>query len=63
MTISRPTRRRSSTTGASRSDDVLIHALPVYHTHGLFVATHCVLLAGASMVFLPKFDAAKFSTP
>jgi malonyl-CoA/methylmalonyl-CoA synthetase len=38
-------------------DDVLIHALPVYHTHGLFVATHCVLLAFASMVFLPKFSA------
>jgi malonyl-CoA/methylmalonyl-CoA synthetase len=38
-------------------DDVLIHALPVYHTHGLFVATHCVLLSFASMVFLPKFSA------
>ncbi len=39
------------------AEDALIHALPVYHTHGLFVATNCVLLAGASMVFLPKFDA------
>ena len=38
------------------SDDVLIHALPVFHTHGLFVATNIVLLAGASMFFLPKFD-------
>jgi malonyl-CoA/methylmalonyl-CoA synthetase len=37
--------------------DVLIHALPIYHTHGLFVATNIVLLAGASMIFLPKFDA------
>jgi malonyl-CoA/methylmalonyl-CoA synthetase len=37
--------------------DVLIHALPLFHTHGLFVATNCVLFAGASMVFLPKFDA------
>ncbi len=41
------------------ADDVLIHALPVYHTHGLFVATNCVLLAGASMIFLPKFDASE----
>ncbi|TCT08399.1 malonyl-CoA/methylmalonyl-CoA synthetase [Tepidamorphus gemmatus] len=38
-------------------DDVLIHALPVYHTHGLFVATNTILAAGASMIFLPKFDA------
>src|SRR5271163_1598838 len=37
--------------------DVLIHALPIYHTHGLFVATNIILLAGASMIFLPKFDA------
>jgi malonyl-CoA/methylmalonyl-CoA synthetase len=38
--------------------DVLIHALPIYHTHGLFVATNIVLLAGASMIFLARFDAA-----
>ncbi|MGE4611221.1 MAG: malonyl-CoA synthase [Paracoccaceae bacterium] len=37
-------------------NDVLIHALPIFHTHGLFVATNVVLMAGASMVFLPKFD-------
>ena len=37
--------------------DVLIHALPIFHTHGLFVATNIVLLAGAEMIFLPKFDA------
>ena len=37
--------------------DRLIHALPIFHTHGLFVATNVVLLSGASMVFLPKFDA------
>ena len=37
-------------------DDVLLHALPIYHTHGLFVATNVTLLAGASMIFLPKFD-------
>jgi malonyl-CoA/methylmalonyl-CoA synthetase len=39
------------------SDDVLIHALPVFHTHGLFVATHCVLLSGSRMLFLNRFDA------
>ena len=38
--------------------DVLLHALPVYHVHGLFVATHCTLLAAARMIWLPKFDAA-----
>jgi malonyl-CoA/methylmalonyl-CoA synthetase len=35
---------------------VLIHALPIFHTHGLFVATNVALLAGASVVFLPRFD-------
>ena len=40
-------------------DDVLIHALPVFHTHGLFVATNTILMAGASMIFLPKFDPAQ----
>ncbi len=38
------------------ADDVLLHALPIFHTHGLFVATNCLLMAGASMLFLPKFD-------
>lgn len=38
------------------SDDVLLHALPIFHTHGLFVATNVMLLAGGSMIFLPKFD-------
>ncbi|PJF08448.1 malonyl-CoA synthase [Pseudorhodobacter sp. MZDSW-24AT] len=37
--------------------DVLIHALPIFHTHGLFVAINVTLFAGASMIFLPKFDA------
>lgn len=37
-------------------DDVLLHALPIFHTHGLFVATNCVLFSGASMILLPKFD-------
>lgn len=36
--------------------DVLLHALPIFHTHGLFVASNVVLLAGAQMIFLPKFD-------
>src|SRR6201995_4285553 len=36
--------------------DVLIHALPIYHTHGLFVASNVTLFARASMIFLPKYD-------
>ncbi len=38
------------------SNDVLLHALPIFHTHGLFVATNLVLLSGCSMLFLPSFD-------
>ena len=38
------------------SDDVLLHALPIFHTHGLFVATNITLLAGGSMIFLPGFN-------
>jgi malonyl-CoA/methylmalonyl-CoA synthetase len=38
------------------SKDVLIHALPIFHTHGLFVATNVGLMAGATMILLPKFD-------
>ena len=38
------------------ADDVLIHALPIFHTHGLFVATNVTLLAGSQMIVLPKFD-------
>ena len=37
-------------------DDVLLHALPIYHTHGLLVAVNCVLASGSTMVFLPRFD-------
>jgi len=40
------------------ADDVLIHALPIFHIHGLLVAVHCAILAGAKILFLPKFDAA-----
>ncbi|MGB3386703.1 MAG: malonyl-CoA synthase [Pseudaminobacter sp.] len=35
--------------------DVLLHALPIFHTHGLFVAINTVLLSGSALVFLPKF--------
>lgn len=38
------------------SSDVLLHSLPIFHIHGLFVATNTVLAAAASMLFLPKFD-------
>ncbi|MDG4882320.1 malonyl-CoA synthase [Mesorhizobium sp. WSM4884] len=38
------------------ADDVLIHALPIFHTHGLFVATNVILMAGAKMLFERKFD-------
>jgi malonyl-CoA/methylmalonyl-CoA synthetase len=38
------------------SHDVLLHALPIYHTHGLFVATNVTMLSGASMIFMQKFD-------
>ena len=36
--------------------DVLLHALPLFHTHGLFVATNVMLSAGGSMILLPKFN-------
>ncbi len=39
------------------SDDILLHALPIFHSHGLFVATNVTLLSGASMHFHPDFDA------
>ncbi|WP_119301359.1 malonate--CoA ligase [Dongia deserti] len=37
--------------------DVLLHALPIFHTHGLFVATNVTLVTGSAMLFLPRFDA------
>ncbi|HXA39465.1 MAG TPA: AMP-binding protein [Phenylobacterium sp.] len=40
-------------------DDVLLHALPIFHVHGLFVALHCAFLSGAPMVWLPRFDDAQ----
>ena len=36
-------------------DDVLLHALPVFHVHGLFIALHCALLSSSPMIWLPKF--------
>jgi malonyl-CoA/methylmalonyl-CoA synthetase len=40
------------------ADDVLIHALPIYHVHGLFVATHVALMAGAAIRLRSRFDPA-----
>lgn len=37
-------------------EDTLLHALPIFHAHGLFVACHCALLSGAKMIWLRKFD-------
>ncbi len=39
-----------------RQGDVLIHALPIFHVHGLFVAIHAALLGGSKMIWLAKFD-------
>src|SRR5262249_44765302 len=37
-------------------NDVLLHALPIFHTHGLFTATNTLLMAGGAMILLPRFD-------
>lgn len=37
-------------------DDVLLHALPIFHVHGLFVALHCAFLSGGPMVWLEKYE-------
>jgi malonyl-CoA/methylmalonyl-CoA synthetase len=39
-------------------EDRLIHALPIFHVHGLFVAVHCALFSGATMLFMARFDSA-----
>lgn len=39
------------------AEDRLIHALPIFHTHGLFVAANMSLAAGATMIWLDEFDA------
>ncbi|HEY6599018.1 MAG TPA: AMP-binding protein [Pseudomonadales bacterium] len=41
---------------AFTGEDILVHALPIYHVHGLFVALHCALLSGACTRFLPRFE-------
>ncbi len=41
------------------ADDRLLHALPIFHTHGLFVATNISIVAGSAIILLPKFDAAE----
>ena len=41
-----------------RADDVLLHALPIFHAHGLFVALHCALLHASPILFHERFDAA-----
>ncbi|REJ74094.1 MAG: malonyl-CoA synthase [Acidobacteria bacterium] len=43
---------------AIRADDVLVHALPIFHVHGLFVALHTLLMARGQVLFLPRFEAA-----
>ncbi|MCU1391810.1 MAG: Acyl-CoA synthetase (AMP-forming)/AMP-acid ligase [Ilumatobacteraceae bacterium] len=40
------------------ADDVLVHALPIFHVHGLFIALHCAMSSGSEVRFLPKFDVA-----
>ncbi|WP_231471300.1 malonate--CoA ligase [Thioalkalivibrio sp. HK1] len=42
-----------------RADDVLLHALPIFHVHGLFVACNTSLLNGSAMLFFPDFDATR----
>jgi malonyl-CoA/methylmalonyl-CoA synthetase len=39
--------------------DVLLHALPIFHVHGLFVALHCAMVSRSRLLFLPHFDAAQ----
>ncbi len=41
------------------SKDVLLHALPLFHIHGLFVACHCALISGCKTIFLNRFDTAE----
>jgi malonyl-CoA/methylmalonyl-CoA synthetase len=41
------------------ADDVLVHALPIFHAHGLYVGVNVSLMAGAAMIFLPRFDPAE----
>ena len=45
-----------------QEDDVLLHALPIFHVHGLFVALHCVLLTGTQALFLRGFNATEVAS-
>ena len=40
-----------------QAGDVLLHALPIFHVHGLFVASHGALLNGSKMIWFARFDA------
>lgn len=42
-----------------QASDVLLNALPIFHVHGLFIASHCALLNSTPMIFLQKFDASE----
>ena len=42
-----------------QASDVLLNALPIFHVHGLFIASHCALLNATPMIFLEKFDASE----
>lgn len=44
---------------AWQKGDVLLHALPIFHVHGLFVASHGALLNGSKMIWLPRLDVAE----
>ena len=46
----------TTTSGPEGRGDVLIHALPIFHVHGLFVAMHGALLNGSKMLWFSKFD-------
>lgn len=40
-----------------RSTDTLLHSLPIYHVHGLFISLHCSLMSGSQVLWFPRFDA------
>ncbi len=48
--------RALSETWQWQTDDVILHALPIFHVHGLFVATHLPVMSGSAIIFLSKFD-------
>ena len=43
------------------TDDVLLHILPLFHIHGLFVALYCTLASGSSLIFIDRFDARRIA--